>query len=278
MLRELPDTLYTLSGDAEIAFQLYGDGDIELVALGGPASHVEVVWEDAAAARYLERLGAFARVALFDRRGTGLSEPTEPSPRLEDHAADLQAVIEAAGFERPALLGEGDGGRLCAMFAATRPERVSALIVIGTSPSGAAVMTAERREVLLDVIEHHWGEGTLLSLWAPSRADDPSFRRWWRRFESAAVSAEGARSLLDLAAHSDITPVLGDIRAPTLVLHRREDQLVPLELGRTLAAGIPDACFVELDGIDNLVWAGDVDPVVEEIERFLAAVMESAVH
>ena len=269
MLTELPDTQYTLSGGAQIAFQVYGEGEIELVAIGGPASHVEVIWEDAAAAYYLERLGSFARVALFDRRGTGLSDSVEGPMTLDDHADDLEAVVEAAGFTRPALFGEGDAARVCVTFAATRPERVSGLVVVGTSASGGATITPERRESVLEIIDKSWGNGRLLPLWAPSRAGDPVFRRWWRRFESATASAETARSLVELVAASDVRPLLSRVQAPALVLHRGGDQLVPVELGRELASGIPRATFVELEGVDNLVWAGDVDGVVDEAQRFL---------
>ena len=269
MLTQLPDTHYTRSGGGQVAFQVYGDGELELIALGGPASHVEVIWEDAAAAYYLERLGSFARVALFDRRGTGLSDFPGAPMTLESQAEDLEAVIEAAGFTRPALFGEGGAGPLCLLFAATRPELVSALVLVGTGASTAAVLTPEMRESILEVIDRGWGRGQLLPLWAPSRAADPKFRRWWRRFESATVSAEGARSLVELATAIDVEPLLHRIEAPTLVLHRRGDQLVPVHLGRELAYSIPDARFVELEGIDNLVWAGDVDSVVDEAERFL---------
>jgi pimeloyl-ACP methyl ester carboxylesterase len=155
------------------------------------------------------------------------------------------------------------------VFAATRPERVSALVAVGTSARGAAILTPELRESVLEVIDHGWGDGQLLPFWAPSRAHDPGFRRWWRRFESATVSAEGARSLVELAAQSDVGPLLSRVQAPTLVLHRRDDQLVPVQLGRELASAIPGARFVELEGADNLVWAGDVDSVVDEAERFL---------
>ena len=269
MLTELPDTQYTLSGDAQIAFQLYGEGELELVAIGGPASHLEVIWEDAAAAYYLERLGSFARVALFDRRGTGLSDPGGPAMALEDHADDLEAVIEAVGFSRPALFGEGDAARVCITYAAARPERVSALIAVGASATGAAMLTQQLRELVLEAIDDGWGDGRLLPFWAPSRASDAGFRRWWRRFEAATVSAEGVRALVELAAESDVTPLLSRVQAPTLVLHRRDDQLVPVRCGMELAAAIPGARFVELEGTDNLVWAGDIDSVVDKTELFL---------
>ena len=269
MLIELPGTQYVGTREADIAYQLYGDGPLDLVAVGGPASHLEVAWENAEAARYLERLGSFARVVRFDRRGTGLSDPLSTPPALEGQADDLAAVMDAAGLERAALLGEGDAGRLCALFAATRPERVTRLVVYGTSARGADVLTPERRAVLTTLIDEHWGEGALMKLWAPSRTDDPAFARWWRRFEQAATSRETARALVDMTATADVRPLLGRIRAQTLVLHRKEDTLVPVELARELGRSIPHARLVELPGADNLCFAGPTDSLLEEIETFL---------
>lgn len=269
MLIELPDTQYVRTREGEIAYQVYGDGPVDLVAVGGPAAHLEVAWENAEAARYLERLGSFARVVRFDRRGTGLSDALSRPPALEGQADDLAAVMDAAGLERAALLGEGDAGRLCAHFAATRPERVTRLAVYGTSARGADVLTPERRAVLTTLIDEHWGEGALMKLWAPSRTDDPAFARWWRRFEQAATSRETARALVDMTATADVRPMLRRIRAPTLVIHRKEDTLVPVELARELGRSIPHAKLVELPGVDNLCFAGPTDSLLEEIEIFL---------
>lgn len=271
MLMELPNTEYARVGDSEVAYQVYGDGPVDLVAVGGPAAHLEVVWENAEAARYLERLGSFARVVRFDRRGTGLSDPLSTPPALEEQANDLDVVMDAAGLQRAALLGESDAGRLCALFAATRPERVSRLVLYGTSSSGSDVLTPERREALLTVIEERWGEGALLSLWAPSRSDDPSFIRWWRRFEQAATSRETARALVEMTARADVRHLLAEIRAPTLVLHRSDDTLVPVGLARELASEIPRGRLVELTGVDNLCFAGDTGTLLDEIEGFLTA-------
>jgi len=269
MIMELPDTQYVSTDRGEIAYQVYGDGPVDLVAVGGPAAHLEVAWENAEATRYNERLGSFARVVRFDRRGTGLSDPPDAPPSLEDHASDLGAVMDAVGLERAAVLGEGDAGRLCALFAAREPERVSKLVVYGTSASGRAVLTPERRAALSRAIEERWGEGVLLTLWAPSKATDPVFARWWRRFERAATSRETALDLVAMTATVDVSEFLDGIGAPTLVLHRRDDELVPVELGRDLAERIPGARFVELRGTDNLVFVGEVDPLLDEIERFL---------
>jgi pimeloyl-ACP methyl ester carboxylesterase len=270
MIMELPDTQYVQTDHGEIAYQVYGDGPVDLVAVGGPASHLEVAWENGDATRYLERLGSIARVVRFDRRGTGLSDPPDASPSLEDHASDLAVVMDAVGLERAAVLGEGDAGRLCALYAASEPARVSKLVVYGTSARGRAVLTPARRAMLSSLIEEQWGEGTLMALWAPSKAGDAAFVRWWRRFEQAATSRETALDLVAMTEAADLRDVVGRIRAPTLVLHRRDDQLVPVGLGRDLAERIPDARFVELPGVDNLVFVGEVDPLLDEIERFLA--------
>ena len=274
MLMELPDTRYARTDGSEIAYQVYGDGAVELVAVAGPASHLEVAWENAEATRYLERLGTFARVVRFDRRGTGLSDPLSAPPSLERQAEDLGVVMDAVGLERAALLGEGDAGRLCVLFAATRPERVSRLVVYGTSASGRAVTTPERREVLLKMIDERWGEGSLLPMWAPSRAGDQAFARWWRRFERAATSRETARGLVEMTANLDVGHMLGRVEAPTLVLHRTGDTLVPVELGRELAHGIPGARFAELPGNDNLIFAGDTNRLLDEVEDFLTSETE----
>jgi class 3 adenylate cyclase len=264
-----PDTKFTRSGDVQIAYQTYGEGELDLVSVGGPAPHLDVLWEDAGACRYLEGLGRFARVTRFDRRGTGLSDAISGQPTLEQQADDLAAVMDAVGLERAALFGDGDGGRTCALFAATRPERVTGLVVYGTSATGAEAITPERRQEILDIIEQHWGEGALIPVWAPSMEGDTAFAQWWKRFERASTTPRTARDLLAMLAESDLRAQLGNIRAPTLVLHRRDDTLVPVEAERRLAESIPGANFVELSGTDNLSFTGDVDELVDEIEEFL---------
>jgi class 3 adenylate cyclase len=264
-----PDTKFTRSGDVRIAYQTHGEGSLDLVSVGGPASHLDVLWEDPGACRYLEGLGRFARVTRFDRRGTGLSDAITGPPTLEQQAADLSAVMDAVGLERAALFGDGDGGRTCALFAATRPERVTELVVYGTSATGAEAITPERRQEILDIIEEHWGEGSLIPVWAPSMEGDTAFAQWWKRFERASTTPRTARHLLAMLAESDLRPYLGKIRAPTLVLHRRDDTLVPATAGRRLAESIPGAQFVELSGRDNLSFTGDVDELIDEIEEFL---------
>ena len=271
MLTELPDTQYVRAGDGEVAFQVYGDGPVDLVTVGGPAAHLEVIWENAEAAHYQERLGTFARVVRFDRRGTGLSDPLRSPPALEDQADDLAVVMDAVGLERAAVLGEGDAARLCALFAATRPERVTRLVLYGTSARGEDVLTPERRDALVCLIDERWGEGEMLPLWAPSKVGDPAFERWWQRFERSATTPEIARQLVEMTTRIDIGAALARIEAPTLVLHRTGDTLVPVALAREMAEGIPRARFVELPGIDNLCFAGDPEPILAAIQGFLTA-------
>ncbi len=267
---ELPETRYArTSDDVRVAYQVHGRGPLDLVATFGPASHLEIVWEDPAATRLLERMGSFARVIRFDRRGTGLSDPTNGPPSVEQYCEDLLAVLRAVGVERPALYGEGEAGRMLAYFAATRPERTAALVLYGTSASGADVITADRRAMILDVLEEHWGEGGLLPLYAPSVADDPGFRRWWARFERGAATHAAARSLLEVSSQTDVSDILGDIHAPTLVLHRTGDSLVDVAHGRAMAERIPGARFVELAGSDHLGFVGEIEPLLGEAEEFL---------
>ena len=270
----LHETRYARAGDVQIAYQVHGEGPLDAVWVGGPGGHLELMWENPGADRLLERTGRFARVVRFDRRGTGLSDPVAGAPTLEQQADDLAAVMDAADVERAALIGEGDGARLCILFAATRPERVSALVVYGAAAHGGAVLTEGRRDQLLEIIDERWGQGELLSLWAPSRADDPAFQRWWCRFERAAASPRTARQLLALASETDVGHLLGDIRVPTLVLHRRDDTLVPVKLGRELSEKIAQATFVELSGTDHLSLAGDVDEYIDEVEEFLTGERE----
>jgi class 3 adenylate cyclase len=265
---ERPPTRFARSGDAMIAYQVVGEGDLDLVAVGGPASHLDLQWEEPFTARGVERLASFARVLRFDRRGTGLSDPADAAPTLEQQMDDMRAVLDAAGFDRVAVFGAVEAG-LSAMFAATYPDRVSALVLVNTPPSGGLVLTAELRRELLDIIENHWGEGLMLPLFAPERGKDPRFADWWTRFERGATTPAMARKLIELNMRTDLRGVLPTVRVPTLVLHQTENPLAPVELGRETAALIPGAKFLEFPGTDVYVWPGGDDPAMDEVEEFL---------
>jgi class 3 adenylate cyclase len=263
-----PPTKYAHSGDAMIAYQVMGDGPIDLIANGGPASHLDLQWEEPLTARTFERYASFSRLIRFDRRGTGLSDPVHSPPTLEQQMDDMRAVKEAVGAERVALLGGTDAG-LTAMYAATYPDEVTSLVLAGVSPSPAPWLTPERIEELLDIIENAWGEGRLLAMFAPSMIGDRHFEDWWARYERASVTPSMARKLIELNLHVDLRSVLPTIQAPTLVTHRTDSQLVPVEHGREVAKMIPNARFAEFPGTDAYGWHDPDGPANDAIEEFL---------
>jgi class 3 adenylate cyclase/pimeloyl-ACP methyl ester carboxylesterase len=261
-----PPTRYARSGDARIAFQVVGEGPPDVVFIGGPASHLDLQWDDPGYLRAFERYASFSRLIRFDRRGTGLSDPVESEVTLEQQMDDLEAVLDTVGTERVALVAAVEAG-LCAMYAATHPDRVSALVLANVAVSGGIVLDDVRREQMLELIENHWGEGRFVSLFAPSRVGDSHFVEWWTRFERACVTPSMARKLIDLNLRSDLSDVLRAIRVPTLVLQQRDSPLVPLEAGREAAALIPGARFVDAPGTDCYDWPGADDPETDLIEE-----------
>jgi class 3 adenylate cyclase len=264
-----PPTRYARTPDgARVAFQALGDGPIDVVSVGGPASHLDMEWEEPSVARSFLRYAAFCRLVRFDRRGTGLSDPAAETPTLEQQVDDLGAVMTAAAVQRPALLGAVETG-LCCMYAASYPDRVSALILVNAVASGQRIFTDDIRQDLLDAIENHWGEGMLLPLYAPSRLGDPQFREWWTRYERASTTPAMARKLIEFGAQTDLTGVLPAVRAPTLVVHQPGNPLIPAELAREVAALIPAARFVQAGGEDLFTWADPDSAVHDEIEQFL---------
>ncbi len=264
----VPPTRYARSGDARLAYQVFGDGPPDVLFIGGPASHLDLQWDDPHLARTFERYASFCRLIRFDRRGTGLSDTGEEPLTLEQQVDDLEAVLDAAGSQRTAVIAAVDAGA-GAMYAASRPDRVSALILIGAAVFGGVVLGDEQREVMLELVENHWGEGRFASLFAPSRAGDPAFVEWWARFERSCVSPSVARKLIDLNFRADLSGVLPAIRVPTLVLQQRHSPLSSLEAGREAADLIPGARFVEAEGTDSYDWPGADDPETDLIEEFL---------
>jgi class 3 adenylate cyclase len=261
-----PSTRYAHSGDASIAYQVFGESAIELVVINGPASHLELMWQEPSTARCLERLATFARVIMFDRRGTGLSDAVSRPPTLEQQIDDLIAVLDVVGVQRTALWGASDLG-LSALFAATYPDRVSALVLSSVSPKGVTTVTPELRDMYLDAIENHWGEGTLLSVFAPSQVGNRAFEEWWGRMQRSAVSPGMARQLVEMLSQTDLSAVLPTIRVPTLVTHQSHDPYIPVEAGREVAALIPDARFIEYPGTDTYGWVEG--PSLDDVEEFL---------
>ncbi len=267
----LPTTRYAKSGDVHIAYQVFGDGPIDLVYTPGFVSHLENLWDQPDLARWLLRLARFARVVMFDKRGTGLSDRTGELPSFDQRMDDLRAVMDAVGIERAALFGVSEGGPLTALFAATHPDRCRAMVLYGTFARFASwVPTAERLQAMLDYIDRDWGSGRIAQRFAPSRQDDPAFRQWMGRFERLGASPAAAMALMQMNSQIDITEVLPSIRVPTLILHRTSDPVVSVEGGRLLAERIPGARYVELPGIDHFVFIGDSTAQIGDlVEEFL---------
>lgn len=277
-----PKTRYAKSGQIHIAYQVLGEGPLDLVLAQGWISHLELLWEQPALARFLRRLASFSRLIVFDKRGTGLSDPVpiEQLPTLEQRMDDVRAVLDATGSERAALMGISEGGPMNLLFAATHPARTAALILFGSfarlsrAPDYPWGTPADVRDKLLDHIEAQWGTGVVLSALAPSHKDDPQMREWWARFQRQAASPGAAVALLRMAYDTDVRSALPAISAPTLILHRTGDRMIPAEHGRYLARHIQAAKYLELPGQDHFPFLGDADALLDEIREFLTGTRE----
>ena len=276
-----PVTRYATAPDGvSIAYQVVGDASLDLVWVPGWISHVEAIWDEPTAAYFLERLAAFSRLILFDKRGTGMSDRVQDTelPTLEQRMSDVLTVCDAVGAERPALVGLSEGAPLSILFAATYPQRTAAVVLLGGfaterhTPDFEWGIKDGELEPFLDQVRREWGGPVGLDLRAPSRADDARFRAAWARFLRMGASPQGVVALMRMNAQIDVTPVLEACRVPTLVLHRAGDLAVPVESGRLLAAKIPGARLVELPGNDHLPWVGDADAILDEIQAFLTGV------
>jgi class 3 adenylate cyclase/pimeloyl-ACP methyl ester carboxylesterase len=253
-----------------VAYQVFGDGPVDLVHVWGPSTHIDYIWEHPRVARFYDRLGTFARVAIFDRRGTGASDPTPGPPTLEQQMRDMEIVIEAAGFERPYLFGESNATHVCALYAASYPDRVPALILHSAYAVGSEVLTPPFAALLDDLIESAWGEGGTIHIFAPSVADDPRSLEWFGTLERFAASPGIVRQLVKLEEQVDIRSVLPAIRVPTFVMHRRDDPMVGFELGGQFADAVPGAHFIPLEGGDNFSFFGDSDAILDEVEEVVS--------
>ncbi len=270
-----PETRYAKSGDLNIAYQVVGAGPFDLVYVPGWISNVELMWEEPPHARLLRRLASFSRLILFDKRGTGLSDavPLDHLPTLEQRMDDVRAVMDAAGSERAAIFGSSEGGLMSVLFAATYPERTQALVALAIyakriwSEDYPWAPTPEIRAAEIESIERTWGGQMDISDLAPS-ADD-AFKQRAIAYLRRSASPGAAVALLRMNTQIDVRGVLPTIRVPTLILQRVGDRDVNVEEGRWIAAQIPGAKYVELQGDEHLIWAGDVDEIVDEVEEFL---------
>jgi class 3 adenylate cyclase len=271
-----PETRYAKSGDLHIAYQVIGEGPPDIALVDQWFSHVDGQWEVPPMARLLERLASFSRLLLFDERGVGLSDPVsiEALPSIQEWMDDLRAAMDAAGFERATLVANLAGGFMASVFAATYPDRTAALALVDCFarlvaappdyPTGAPPDEEDRYTARM---ETDWGRGFLLDLFAPSMAGDAPLRDQWARYERTAASPGSVRAMLRVIYGTDIRDILPSIRVPTLVIGRGGAERIGHS--RYLAAHIPDAKYVELPGEDNLIWAGDQDALVSEIQEFV---------
>jgi class 3 adenylate cyclase len=270
-----PIARYAQSGDVNIAYLVQGDGDLDFVWIPPWISQVEYLWAEESLGRVMDRLTNFSRVITFDRRGSGLSDPLSGAPTLEEQMDDVIAVMDAAGSERAAIAGTLEGGPMAAVFAATHPDRVSALVLYATfaratrAPGYEWPWTAEERQFHMDQALEHWGEGLVAGSVAPSQMDNSDFMEWAGRLERLAASPATIKRIFDLIGEIDVRDVLPSIRVPTLVMHRRGDTFINIEHSRYMAERIPAARFVELAGGDNMFSIGDSDGLLGEIEEFL---------
>ena len=273
-----PEIRYAKSGDVHIAYQVFGAGPVDLVLVPGFFTHVELVWEHEPMARVLRRLGSFARVVYFDRRGSGLSDPVSSAPTLEERMDDVRAVMDAAGSERAALFGMSEGAAMSILFAAAHAERTTSLVLYGGmarstaapdypwAPPAEALIEANR-----ELVAPVWGQGATVDIAAPSQAGDPGVRAFFARMERSSASPRMFADLVRMFLDIDVREAARAVRVPTLILHRRHDQLVNVRHGRWLADNIPNARLLELPGRDHNFFY-DADQVVDELQHFVTGV------
>ena len=272
-----PETRYVQNGDVNIAYQVIGEGDLDIVFVMGWISHLEYFWKHHLFASFLERLGSFSRLILFDKRGTGLSDrvPIKELPTLEQRMEDVHAVMDAVGSKRAVLIGVSEGGPMCSLFAATYPERTAGLVMIGTYAKRIRdedypwAPSVEQRNKFIELVKTDWGKPVGIEERAPSMANDEEFREWWATYLRMGASPGAAVALTTMNAEIDVRNVLPLVRVPTLVIHRAGDLCLKVEEGRYVASKIAGSRYVELGGEDHLPFVGDQAEILDEIENFV---------
>ena len=267
----LPETRYALNGDVNIAYQVMGAGPVDIIMVPGVVSHIEFTHETEGYTAFLRRLSTFARVVTFDKRGQGLSDRISGAPSLEQRMDDVRAIMEAIGSQRAAIIGFSEGCAMSALFAATYPDRVSQLILYGGF--SVPVMLSEERIAQRVKL---WGTGAMIKTARPSQAMNSDAVAQFAKFERLSASPGAIKAISLLNAQIDVRSILPSIQVPTLVLHRREDAQVPVELGRDLAARIPNARLIEYAGDDHPFWYGDTEALLGDIEEFVTGHRDSS--
>lgn len=271
-----PETKYTKSGLVNIAYQVFGSGPVDLVYIPGWVSNIDWMWSCPELVDFFTELGKFARVILFDKRGTGLSDRVVEFATLEERMEDITAVMDAVGSEKAVLFGHSEGGSVSALFSATYPDRVISLITFGIfakrkySKDYPWAPTDQERQVVYDMIENDWGSGDMnLASLAPSKAKDKTFMDWLASYFRLGASPTAALKLTRMNTQVDIIGILGSIKVPTLLLQRTDDIDVKIQEGQFIAERIPGSKFLELEGSDHLFWVGDTDVILEAMKAFI---------
>jgi len=270
-----PETRYAKSGQVNIAYQVVGEGDLDLVMVPGFVSHLEVAWEQPNLAHFFSRLASFSRLILFDKRGTGLSDPVSSAPTMDERMDDIRAVMDAAGSTRAAIFGVSEGGTLSILFAHRHPDRATALILYGSWARRLAGtdypwgLRAQELDGFLSRMEEAWATGEWWNRDERDPSDDEAHRQWWARYLRMAASPAMARAVMRMNCDMDLRELLPKVRVSTLVLHRTGDNWIEVGHGRYLSERIPTAKYVELPGTDHRLWLGDVEPILTEMEIFL---------
>ncbi len=270
-----PETHYTDCDGVNIAYQVVGEGPIDLVLVPGWVSNIEIFWEEPRMNRFLRRLAGFARLILFDKRGTGLSDRVTDTPTLEERMADVRAVMDAVGSERAAVVGYSEGGPMCALFAETWPERTIGLVMIGSyarrsrAPDYPFGPEPAVHEKFINSLAASWPSDTLLDIRAPSVVGDERFTQWWTRFLRMSASPGAAVAMTRANNEIDIRHVLPTIQVPTLVVHAKGDRTCEIGHGRYIAENIPGAKFVEIDSDDHLPWLAGAEEILLSVQEFL---------
>lgn len=277
-MAEHPETRYAKSGDTHIAYQVVGQGPLDLVYVPGFVSHLEHQWQNPTWAHMLRRLASFTRLIMFDKPGTGLSDRLVAIPTLEQRMDDVRTIMDTVGSQRAAFFGVSEGGPMSILFAATYPERTAALILYGTyarrmwAPDHPWGRTEAEAEAIFERMERNWGKDAFLELWAPSLMNNAEANRAVATYQRLSASPGAALMVQRLAAQIDVRHVLPTVRVPALVMHRTGDRVIRLEQGRYVAEHIQGAKFVELAGDDHIPSVGDGDAIVDEIEEFLTGI------
>jgi pimeloyl-ACP methyl ester carboxylesterase len=266
---QLPETRYAQSGDVNIAYQVMGAGPIDMICVPGVVSHVEFMHELPGFTAFMRRLASYARVVTFDKRGQGLSDRMTGAPSLEVRMDDMRAVMDAVGFKRAVVVGFSEGGCMSALFAATYPERVSHLVLIGCFSRSADRFPQDVWDARVEQIVKRWGAGDMINTVSPSEAGKAEAIVQFGKLERLSTSPGAFRTILQLNRQIDVTAVLPTLQVPTLVLHSKSDIQVPVELGRKLAAAIPGVKYVEYPAGDHAFWTGDTEPMLGDIEEFV---------